>query len=187
MMDIEKGMTKTEIKRLLGNPEFRNFDRDKEEWVYITRDKNLIVGFYNEIVESMNTYPAGTYQSRSMYPANVYSPYSTPNSTYPPVKNTVSVLREKEFQEFFNTVKRQSFKEDKMVAIRNGVANRAFTCNQCVRMMNIFTFDDEKLQVFNIMAPGIVDWENKLSILDNFKFISSREKANQTISAYQNR
>ena len=42
MMNIQKGMSKIEIKRLLGNPEFRNFDRDGEEWVYTTAEKDLI-------------------------------------------------------------------------------------------------------------------------------------------------
>lgn len=187
MMNIQKGMSKIEIKRLLGNPEFRNFDRDGEEWVYTTAEKDLIIGFYNEGVESMKTYPAGTYQNRSMYPANVYSPYSTANPNYPPVINTVPVVREKEFQDFFNAVNRQSYKDDKIAAIRNGVANRAFTCSQCLRMMNIFPYDEEKLQVFNIMAPAIVDWENQAFVLNNFKFISTREKASQTINAIQSR
>lgn len=28
---------------MLGNPDYRNFDREGEEWVYTTTEKNLIV------------------------------------------------------------------------------------------------------------------------------------------------
>ncbi len=190
MMNIRPGMTKTEIKRMLGNPEYRNFDRETEEWVYVTVDKNLIVGFYNDLVESLNTYPAGSYYSRSPYSGANNSDYSSYPNTYPPAVgpgvqsgSSSPVIRDRDFQEFLDAVNRHTFKEDKFAAIRSGVFNRAFTCKQCVRMMNMFNFDDDKLQVFNMMAANIADWENQHLILDNFKFVTSREKAKKTIDS----
>ncbi|MHB9055370.1 MAG: DUF4476 domain-containing protein [Paludibacteraceae bacterium] len=180
MMNIEKGMTKTEIKYMLGNPDYRNFDSDKEEWVYVEPDKDLIVGFYNERVESMTTLPPNSYKYRSSYQNNEYSPYSATYSNYSQPKMS-SIIREKEFQDFLNTVNTRISRDDKMAEIKSEVYNRSFTCTQCVRMMNLFTLDNDKLQVFSIMAPNIADWENQTLILDNFKFISTREKAQQTI------
>ena len=46
----------------------------------------------------------------------------------------------------------------------------------------IYLYDD-KLQVFNMMAANIADWENQHLILDNFKFVTSREKAKKTIDS----
>lgn len=180
MMNIEKGMTKTEIKYMLGNPDYRNFDGDKEEWVYVEPDKDLIVGFYNEIVESMTTLPPNSYKYRSSYPNNEYSPYSTTYSNYSQPKMS-SIIREKDFLDFLNTVNTRISRDDKMAEIKREVYNRSFACSQCVQMMNLFTFDNDKLQVFNTMAPNIADWENQTLILNNFKFISTREKAQQTI------
>lgn len=184
MLNIEKGMTKNEITRLLGVPDYRNFDSEIEEWIYVKIDMDLIVGFYNGVVESLNSLPPNTYRNRSIYPDNSYNttyPSTYPNYPQPGMMNRA--ISEREFQDFYNSVNQQTFKDDKMDALRRGTYNRAFTCSQCVRMMNLFTFDDDKLLVFNTMSSNIVDWENQQLILDNFKFISSREKARQTIDS----
>ena len=172
---------------MLGNPDYRNFDREGEEWVYTTTEKNLIVGFYNDIVESMTTFPTGTYYGRNSYPEMSNSSYPAYPENNPNMGNSPAVMSDKEYQDLYTTANRQPFREDKMTSIRNGVYGRAFTCRQCVRMMSLFTFDDEKLQVFNIMAPNILDWENQHLILDNFKFVSSRDKAMQTIQSIRKR
>ena len=187
MMSIRKGMTKTEIKRMLGNPDYRNFDRDGEEWVYTTAEKTVIIGFYDELVESMNSLPADMYYNSRAYPGMNYPDYTPYPDNYPGSGNVSAVMRDSEFQELLNVVSRQAFREDKMAAIRSGVSGRSVNCKQCVRMMNLFSFDDDKLQAFNIISGSIIDWENQHLILDNFKFVSSREKARKTIDSMRNR
>lgn len=179
MMSIQKGMTKSEILRLLRTPDYRNFDREMEEWVFITPNRNLILGFYNDQVETMNTYPAGTYYNRSAYPAYENSNY--PPTSYPsyPARagSYSSATNERDFQQLYDAVRRESFKDNQFQLLRNGVYNRYFTANQCVRMMLIYTFDDDKLKVLEIMASRIVDRENQNQILDALTYISSKEKA----------
>ncbi len=182
MMSIQKGMTKDEILRLLRTPYYRNFNQETEEWVYIAEDKNLIIGFYNDLVETMNTYPAGTYYNRSAYPEynnSSYSPQYSPS--YPPV-NYDSSAREREFQYLYESVKRETFKDDQLQTLRSGVYNRSFTVNQVVRMMSIYTFDDDKLKVLEIMASGIIDREYQMVIKDALTFNSSWEKAQNIIN-----
>ena len=40
------------------------------------------------------------------------------------------------------------------------LADRYFTCNQVARLMSIFTWDDEKMKVLNMVSQRIVDKEN---------------------------
>lgn len=175
-MSIQKGMTKNEILRLLRTPDYRNFDREIEEWVYVTPNKNLIIGFFNEQVETMNTYPAGTYYNRSAYPG-----YYDNSSSYPPVYSPSGSYNlptdERDFQQLYDAVKRESFKDNQFQVLRNGVYNRSFTVNQSLRMMSIYSFDDDKLRVLEIMAPKIIDRENQDQLLSAFSYISSRENA----------
>ena len=62
-----------------------------------------------------------------------------------------------------------------------GVSNKYFTCKQCVRLMSIYTFDDDKLEVLNIVAPQIIDFENQEEIIKSLSFISSEEKAEKIL------
>lgn len=182
MMSIQKGMTKNEIQRLLRTPDYRNFNQEIEEWVYITPDKNLIIGFYNDLVETMNTYPAGTYYNRSAYPGYNNSSYPPSySSSYPPMNYDASA-RERDFLQLYEAVKREPFKDNQFQTLMNGVYNRSFTVNQVVRMMTIYPFDDDRLRVLEIMAPGIIDRENQKQIHDALSFSSSRDKAQNIIN-----
>ncbi len=67
MMDIRKGMTVEEVGRILGEPDYRRFEGDLEEWEY-RRDKGtpftpapvtIIVQFIGNEVISMDTYSGG--------------------------------------------------------------------------------------------------------------------------------
>ena len=46
-----------------------------------------------------------------------------------------------------------------------------------MRMMSIYRFDDDKLEVLKIIAPNISDRENYDEIINALDFISSEEKA----------
>ena len=42
--------------------------------------------------------------------------------------------------------------------------------------MSIYTFDDDKLKVLDIVAPRIADRENYEDIVDSLDFLSSQDK-----------
>jgi hypothetical protein len=51
--------------------------------------------------------------------------------------------------------------------------------------MSIYTFDDDKLEVLEIVAPHIVDSENYEDIIKSLSFLSSEEKANKILRRSQ--
>ena len=88
-----------------------------------------------------------------------------------------SAMSEKDFQFLYKIIKKKSFDDDRMEILGVGVLDNYFTCHQCVRLMSLYKFDDDKLQILRIMAGHIVDLENHHDILKRLDFDSNKEKA----------
>lgn len=91
-------------------------------------------------------------------------------------------MNERDFKELYNKVKAKPFKDDQLELLAVGAVNNFFTCNQCIRLMSIYTFDDDKLKVVELLAPHIVDRENYEDIIDSLSFLSSEEKVRKLFS-----
>ena len=189
VMKIEKGMTKKEIVSLLGDPDFRRFDEQYEEWEYkkvnpLTAETTIIiVDFIHERVSNMNSFNGGSHPNP---PVAVYPPgdidYGKPTPPHPNGHGKPSrAVSDGEFQQLYNKVKQKPFKDDQLELLEMGVSNKYFTCKQCIRLMSIYTFDDDKLEVLEIVAPRIVDSENYEDIIKSLSFISSEEKAEKIL------
>ena len=90
-------------------------------------------------------------------------------------------MPEAEFQRFYEKVKSKPFKDDRFDLIKIGVANSGFTCKQCARMMSIFPFDDEKMNVLSIFAPHIVDRINYEDILKELNSLFKKDDAKKML------
>ena len=86
-------------------------------------------------------------------------------------------MSEKDFQFLYKTIKKKSFDKDRLEILRIGVLDNYFTCQQCVRLMSLYKFDDDKLKILRIMAGHIVDLKNHNDILKQLDFGSNRRKA----------
>lgn len=81
-----------------------------------------------------------------------------------------------EFQFLYNKIKGKPFKDDQMELLQVGCLDSRFSCEQCIRIMSIFTWDDDRLVVLRLMAKHIVDPENSISLLKAFDFDSSKRQ-----------
>ena len=88
-----------------------------------------------------------------------------------------SAMHEKDFQFIYKIIKKKSFDDDRMEILSVGVLDNYFTCQQCVRLMSLYKFDDEKLKILRIMSGHIVDLENHHDILMRIDFDSNKLKA----------
>ena len=88
-----------------------------------------------------------------------------------------SAMHEKDFQFLYKIIKKKSFDDDRMEILSVGVLDNYFTCQQCVRLMSLYKFDDEKLKILRIMSGHIVDLENHHDILMRIDFDSNKLKA----------
>ena len=88
-----------------------------------------------------------------------------------------SAMNEKDFQFLYKIIKKKSFDDDRMEILSVGVLDNYFTCHQCVRLMSLYKFDDDKLKILRIMAGHIVDLENHHDVLMRLDFESNKLKA----------
>ena len=86
-------------------------------------------------------------------------------------------MSEKDFQFLYKIIKKKSFDDDRMEILGVGVLDNYFTCHQCVRLMSLYKFDDDKLKILRIMSGHIVDLENHHDILMRIDFDSNKLKA----------
>lgn len=181
LRNVQKGMTKQEVARLLGEPQFRRFDRDLDEWEY---SKNvlgngyttIIVSFEDDKVVAMDSFPSSNY-----HPAPSVTVGSSEVMVAPPATVYLKGIREPEFQRFYEKVKSRTFKDDMLEEIIIGADRYSLNCNQCARLMSLFSFDDEKMKVLRLFAPHIADRENYEEILDELTSLFKQDDAKKLL------
>lgn len=183
MMSVQKGMTQKEVSSILGKPQYRRFDQETEQWEYVklvaggnlsTVTTSIVIDFVNGRVVGMNSFNTAPHPPVAVYPAIEVGDGTA--SSRPHVSGGRG-MNERDFQSLYNKVKSKPFKDDQLELLEAGIGNRGLSCKQCVRMMLIYRFDDDKLEVLKIIAPNISDRENYDEIIDALDFISSEEKA----------
>lgn len=55
--------------------------------------------------------------------------------------------------------------------------NNYFTCKQGLQLISLYTFDNDKLKVLNILASRLVDKQNYEIITESLTFSSNKDKA----------
>lgn len=182
LQNIEKGMSKQDVTKILGEPQYRRFDRDLDEWEYtkgiagVVGDATIIVSFEDNKVVAMDSFPASSCPAPSVTVAPSEVVIAPPSSRPVYVKDMPST----DFQRFYDKVKSRPFKDDKMEMIELGANNR-LNCWQCARLMSLFTWDDEKMKVLGIFAPHIVDRENYEEILNVIDSLFKKDDAKKLL------
>ena len=86
-------------------------------------------------------------------------------------------MRDNDFSMVYRVVKNTSFDKNKIDIIRVACIGSNFSSNQCAKLLSLLSFDDNKLEALEVMAPKVVDDRDYNKIMKQFSFKSSREKA----------
>lgn len=87
-----------------------------------------------------------------------------------------------EFEAFYHYIQQKTFKDDKMLAIRTTAHSTLFSTDQAIRLLGIFTFDDDRLAVLRLIAPTVLNSPDKYRILEMLSFLSSQREARQLLN-----
>lgn len=191
LMGIHKGMLQQEVRKDLGKPDYRRFNGDLEEWEYRkdiwgnAGNTIIVIGFIDGRVVRLDSFSDDI-------PAVVATPAPTSVVEVPnrPMEERHSRRRspfflkkmdDNTFDVFYNKVKNKPFKDDKLELLKLKAEYNSFSCRQCIKLMNLFTFDDEKLNVIDLLASSIRDKENYDDVIDELDFISTKEKAKKIL------
>ena len=88
------------------------------------------------------------------------------------------------FEDFFQRMKDEPFSDGKNRLLTTVLASTAFTSAQCERLIDLYTFDDDKVEFLKLIYPNVVDKEAFFRVIDKLTFLSSRDKIRDFIQAY---
>ena len=97
------------------------------------------------------------------------------------------VMNDQLFQTFYKEMKNEPFKDDRMKLLNAALAGSDFTSAQCLQLTNLYTFDDDRMEIMKIMYPRIVDKEAFFTVINTLTFSSSKEKMKDFIIGYGKR
>lgn len=179
---VERGMDRQEVKAILGQPKATSFDQYGETWTYykvpIIGDCCKLISVHFDLGGKVVAYQEQLIDSTTddnTLSTNMRQPPVAPNCPYPPYPSYS--LSEQSFSFLISKVRSASFDADKYALLEVASLGCFYTCDQCARMMEVFSFSDDKLHVLKIMAPRIVDAQNAYIIYKAFTFDSDKEKA----------
>ena len=79
---------------------------------------------------------------------------------------------------------KDAFSFDQLKILQTGMNGRNITCKQCVKLLSICDFDNERIKFLQVMAPHIYDYHNRQPIIDTMSFASGKDEARQLIERY---
>lgn len=79
---------------------------------------------------------------------------------------------------------KDAFSFDQLKILQTGMNGRNITCKQCVKLLSICDFDNERIKFLQVMAPHIYDCHNRQIIIDTMSFTSGKDEARQLIERY---
>lgn len=65
---------------------------------------------------------------------------------------------------------KDAFSFDQLKILQTGMNGRNITCKQCVKLLSICDFDNERIKFLQVMAPHIYDCHNRQLIIDTMSF-----------------
>lgn len=79
---------------------------------------------------------------------------------------------------------KDAFSFDQLKILQTGMNGRNITCKQCVKLLSICDFDNDRIKFLQVMAPHIYDCHNRQLIIDTMSFASGKDEARQLIERY---
>ena len=183
---IENGMLKSEVKEILGSPDFRRFDGGYEQWEYrfqhaLTAKKNvIIVDFVDDRVVSFNSFD-------DVYPGHLPAVETCPPVvlveegsalpyplSFPPADDVY-------FRQLHRDLSEAWSDKAALEMLSQAVAERNFTVAQCIGLLEATAFGDERLQYLRVLAPAVSDMENGGKLVNAFSFESGKKAARKIL------
>lgn len=171
VMQVQQGMSRQDVEKILGKPDLRRFDGDMEEWEFYRVSSALygstmriIVHFVDGTVASMDTFDG---DACPMPPPSVgiSTPVfvaSTPSAYLPQHGNSGrrSIMDRGDFDRFLSDFRMVIMPDDQVNFINDALLDWNFTSDQCRRVIEQIGFSDAQTKVMKRMYPQVVDKEN---------------------------
>ena len=184
---IERGMTREQVIQVMGRPNTRSLAADGSElWEYrqfyaggvtyvaqISFNEGRVTRMDNR--REIERLPEGT-----PYPSRPQEGGGYPRGSYEAEQERRA---EEAFSQFIRDIQSKPFDEDKFRLIRDVAQRNYFTTEQTIRVLSLFSWDDEKFKVLTILAPRIRDSFNAHRIVDLFTWDDDKARARKILQS----
>ena len=187
--DLSLGMSKAEVTSILGKPDLRNLNASEEVWQYfvsphIGTTDTYTISFKNERLSSLNS--VRKKESPQSVPVIIPEPDVKiyPQSRIPErsrYEQRAQEEAEQEFKEFLSRIKSQTFTKYMIAYVRDAARYQRFSSLQVKRILQLFSWDSERLDVLKILAPAMTDGYKVHEIIDTFDFESKKDEARRIL------
>lgn len=197
LQKVERGMSSLQVGQLLGQPQYRRFNEVQEEWEYhdhqiagvhvaiITFERGKVIKLDTFFAKHQPTPPTDPIDPETNRPPIGYPPVVPP--PYPDGSSRVPNIRRPEseqwFEDLYQRVRRELFKEDRLRLIEEQAQFTDFSVEQTRRLMALYRFDDDRLDILRILASRIWDLEYADRLIDMFSYDSAKQRAHQYLQA----
>ncbi len=96
--------------------------------------------------------------------------------------DTQKAMNESEFKQLLANVDDESFADDQTSVLRIAAKSKYFTIDQLGRLLELFSFADDKINIVQIVYPKIVDKDNSHNLLKAFTYSDDKQRVEQIIS-----
>lgn len=189
---IERGMTKQQVREILGKPRIVSFDQDIDRWEYNKKEGGLLDPYYVRVIVDFDQNDRVVrYQSIDLdTPVNngqaqrfpMPTEYGMRRGVMPPHLMEKYSLNDNEFSLLYNKIKKTSFDDNKLDMIEVASLRCYYTCEQCAKLLDLFSFSSNRLQALKLMSSYIVDPHNAYPIYQMFSFTGDKDKAAQILN-----
>ena len=100
-------------------------------------------------------------------------------------RERVRAMGDADFKLLRSLLKEESFDKNRAKMIRVACIGNYFTSSQCAAMLSLFSFDSNKLEVLEYLAPRVIDRRGCEAILEEFSFLSNRKKAEELLKVHR--
>lgn len=172
---IRTGMTGEEVRELAGNPDFKRFENDVEQWEYRKaffyegKSVTMLVDFVGGRVTAVNQF----------LPEEL--PVAEPQVMVPVPPQTV-VVENAAFQRLCQRMTSEPFADDRMKLLQREAPLMSLTVDNCARLMQFFDWDNERLRCVQLLLPSVVDLHNGHRLEAHLDFDSSKEKLRRMLT-----
>ncbi len=186
---IVRGMTKQEVTAVMGKPRAMGFNEFGEWWEYV-KTRGGLLALHNVLItvefgpdKRVERYSEKVING-DVQPAEDYVPTplpGTPRYGYDGMAGyrfmEAQVFSENEFSRLYRKIKSAAFTDNKLDLIEVAVMKGYCTSGQCVQLLGLFSFSDDRLRALTLLAPHIIDPYNNYEIFKLFTFDSDKDKA----------
>ena len=102
-------------------------------------------------------------------------------------RERVSAMGDADFKLLRSLLKEETFDKNRAKMIRIACIGNYFTSSQCAAMLSLLSFDSNRLEALEYIAPRVIDKHACDVILKEFSFISNREKAEDLLRGHKHR